>query len=118
MPRTTLTPEVVPTGNPLTIEAVVWTASDNANGNQFAYTGREILLVWNAHATLAKTWTPTSVPINGREDPKSGVAQSLAAGIIHVYNFRGEGWKQTDGFVYLTAETGGDIKFMVLQQPV
>lgn len=117
MARTTIAPEVVPTGYPLTIEAVVWTAADNANGNQFAWTGKELLLVYNAHATLAKTWTPTSFPINGREDPKSGVAQSLAVGILHVYNFRGEGWKQADGYVYLTAE-GTDVKFMVIQCPI
>lgn len=115
MPRTTISPEVIPTNTPLTEEVVVWVAADASNGNQFAHTGRETLLVWNSGAG-ARTFTPTSVAVNGRQDPKNGVAQSIGAGLLRVYNFRGEGWKQSDGYVYIDAEHA-EVKYIVFQHP-
>lgn len=116
MARTTIAPEVVPTGTPLTEEVVAWVDADAANGNQFVHTGKEILLVYNSGAG-ARTFTPTSVALNGRHDPKNSVAQSVAAGLLRIYNFRGEGWKQTaDGMVYINGEHA-ELKFMVIRTP-
>lgn len=115
MARTTIAPDVVPTNTPLTAEAVVWTAADATNGNQFQWTGKEILLVYNSGAG-SRSFTPTSVAINGRQDPKSGVAQSMAAGSLALWNFRGEGWKQSDGYVYIDG-SHAEVMFMVLRLP-
>ncbi|MFP5369276.1 MAG: hypothetical protein ACLGI3_00780, partial [Actinomycetes bacterium] len=89
MPRTPITPEVVPVESPLTEEVLTWTNADVANGNAFTWTGKEILLVWNSDATVARNVTIQSVPINGRQDPKHNTAQSVPVGEYRAYNFRG-----------------------------
>lgn len=116
MARTTITAEAVPTNTPLTLEDLTFTAADVSNGNQFAYTGRDICIVFNSHASTTYTFTPSSVAVNGRQDPKHGAAQSLTAGQYMLVNFRGEGWKQTDGYVYLDANNAA-IKYCPIVLP-
>lgn len=113
MARTTLTPEAEPTVNPLAENTLAFTVADVANGNQFAHTGRELLIVENIHATVAKTVTLQSVTINGRQDPKHNVAQSIPALERRAYGRFGEGWKQSDGYVYVNGESV-DVKFCVI----
>lgn len=119
MAETTITPESVPTGTPLTKEVLAWTAADVANGNRFAHTGKEVLLVWNTDVG-AQTVTFQSVPLNGRQDPLHDTAISLAADEYAVFNFRGDGWKQPSGedagYVILAA-SDASVEFIVLRNP-
>ena len=119
MAETTITPEVVPTGTPLTKEVLAWTAADIVNGNRFAHTGKEVLLVHNNDAG-AQTVTFQSVAINGRQDPLHNSAISLAAGEYAAFNFRGDGWKQPSGedagYVIFTS-SDADIRLIVLRNP-
>lgn len=116
MARTVITSEVMPTNTPLALEDLTFTAADTSNGNAFAYTGRDALIVENSHASTTYTFTPTSKAINGRHDPKNGVAQNLTAGQRVLVNFRGEGWKQDDGYVYIDANNAA-IKFCPIVLP-
>mgnify|MGYP001582105566 CR=1 FL=1 len=96
----------------------VFTAADVANGNSFVCTGKEVLLVYNIHATLPYTFGVTSV-----DDEKGRVeditAYSLAAlefAVLGVGLTNAQGWKQSSGLVYLVAENAS-IKFAVLRLP-
>ena len=93
--------------------ALTFSAADNVNGNAFALTGHEILIVDNTDAA-AQTITITSVPdqYNRSQDV---TAYSLPAGTFAAFSFRGatSGWKQTDGTVHFTA-SAATIKFAVI----
>lgn len=119
MAETTITPEVVPTGTPLTKEVVAWTAADVVNGNRFLQTGKEVVLAHNTDVG-AQTVTFQSVAINGRLDPLHDTAISLAADEYAVFNFRGDGWKQASGedagYVIFDASDAG-VEFIVLRNP-
>jgi hypothetical protein len=119
MARTTITPEVVPTGFPLTKETVVWTDSDPSNGNRFAHTGKEIVQVYNSGAST-RTVKFQSVAINGRLDPLHNTTINVAAGELAIFNLRGEGWRQPSGddsgFVQIDG-SHAELKLMVIQTP-
>lgn len=118
MARTPITPEILPVEFPLTEEVLGWTNADVANGNAFTWTGKEILLVWNSDGAVARNVTIQSVAVNGRLDPKHNIAQSIPFGEYRVYNFRGQGWKQSaDGFVYVSGDNAA-VRFVVLRLPV
>lgn len=120
MARTTITPEVVPTGFPLTKETAVWTDSDASNGNRFAHTGREIVLYYNSGAG-SRTIKFQSVAINGRQDPLHNTTISCAAGELGIFNVRGEGWKQPSGDDQGYVQVDGshaEMKLMVIQSPI
>lgn len=93
-------------------------AGDASNGNSFACTGRELLLVLNSDASNAYTFTVSSV------DDEKGRAEdittySLAAGeyaSVGVGLTNSKGWKQTSGVIYL-AVSNAAIKFAVLRLP-
>lgn len=117
MARTTIAPEVVPTGTPLTAETLAWTNADVANGNAFVHTGKEVLLVWNSDAGAARNLTIQTVAINGRQDPIHNIAQSIPLGEYRMYNLRGEGLKQSaDGMVYVNGDNVA-LRFIVLRNP-
>ena len=120
MARTALT-VVAPKGPYDSIAAngldFAFTAADEANGNAFACTGRELLLVRNSHATDAATLTISSAP-----DPygrtKDITAYSLAAGEFAAFWIgKSIGWRQTDGKAWLDAAGTGTIEFAVLRIP-
>lgn len=119
MAETTITPEVLPSGFPLTKQVLAFTAADIVNGNRFAHTGKEMLIVHN-NDIASQTVTFQSVAINGRQDPSHNTAISLAAGEYAVFNFRGEGWKQASGedagYVVMTA-SDVDIRLIVVRLP-
>lgn len=100
MPRTTLTKTASPNPNPTAGVAVTETAGDVANGNQFTWTGREILKLRNSGAST-RTYTITSIA-----DPfgrlGSITTQNILAGATHTIGpFSDLGWRQTDGYVYV-----------------
>lgn len=116
MARTTIPIEQAPGAAPLAENVLAWTNADTVNGNQFTHTGREILLVWNSSTTAARNVTLQSVAINGRQDPKHNTAQSVPIGEYRVYGPFGEGWKQTDGNVYVNGDNA-ELRFLVIRMP-
>lgn len=95
----------------------VFTACDASNGNSFATSGTEILLVQNTDASAAHTFTISSVAdsFNRTGDV---TAYSLPLSTFAVFNFRqgAPGFRQTDGTVHLTCSTAA-ISYAVIQAP-
>lgn len=117
MARTNIVKTVLP-GNYATAGATVtWTAADSTNNNSFVFTGHEVLIVRNKHASAAKTFTLNSAA-NSRGRTKDITAQSLVHGTYAVLGpFRQkEGWAQSDGTVFCTGEDN-NIEFAVLVLP-
>lgn len=113
MARTTLTPEVAPGSTPLDEEVLTFTAADVANGNQFAHTGRELLIVENVGAGSHNV-TLQSVAVNGRQDPLHNTSQAVPAGERRLYGPFGNGWRQTDGYVYVNSDHA-ELEFCVIR---
>lgn len=115
MPRQTLAKTAAPGPFPTAGVAVTMTAADIANFEQFTWTGRELIIIQNSHATTAYTWTLTSVSYLGRTG--NITTESLAAGEIRVIGPLSDlGWRQTDGYIYLQASNVA-IKFGVITIP-
>jgi hypothetical protein len=113
MPRQTLTKTVAPGPDPAAGVAVTETAEDVVNHSQFAWTGGELILVHNTHATTTWTYTLTSAP-DERGRVKDITTQSIVAGAFHVIDpLSAAGWRQSDGNVYLTA-SDATVKFGVI----
>lgn len=87
-------------------------ACDVSNGNQFAPSGEDLLIVQNSHASNPYSFTLTSAPdqFNRSADITT---YSLAAGEIAMFRIRNMGWVQSDGKVYL-AGSNVAIKFAVV----
>lgn len=115
MPRTTLPVTDAVAASPLTAVNPTETSADVANGNQFPHTGREVLEAFNSD-TVAHNVTLHSVPVRGRQDPLHATAQSIPAGGRRVYGPFGDGWRQTDGYVYVNADHA-TVRFRVLRLP-
>ncbi len=117
MARTALTPIASPGGYPQAISTLTWTAADNVNGNSVPWTGKELILAQNTDVG-SQTVTVTSVADReGRSDSHLTTA-SIAASAYAVVGgpFPSEGWRQTDGNIYLTA-SAATIKFAVIKLP-
>lgn len=115
MPRTTLPKTSSPSPDPVAGVAVTLTAADVTNLNQFPWTGREVVVAQNTD-TAAHTITITSVADErGRLGSISN--EAIAAGVVRVYGpFSAQGWRQTDGNVYLQADSAL-VKFGVIVLP-
>ncbi len=94
--------------------SITWVAADVSNGNAFASTGAELLLVWNSD-TVAHVFTVTSVADSqGRAGDST---KNINGGSYYVLQvFPASGWRQTDGNIYLTA-ADATIKFAVIRIP-
>ena len=89
-------PDIPVSANDLDIAMI---ASDEPNGDEFAFTGSEIILLHNTEAG-AQTVTFTSVELNGR----LGTITDYSIGIGEYAAFKVDklpGWKQTDGNFYI-----------------
>jgi hypothetical protein len=114
MARTTVVKTAVPAPFATDGVAVTWADADTVNDNRVQMTGREIVLARNTGAGAA-TVTINSVALNGRVGDIT--ADSIAAGAMHCYQlFPMDGWRQTDGYLYLEASST-DIEFAVLVVP-
>lgn len=94
---------------------VVFTVCDPTNDNQFALTGRELIVVRNLHATLARLITLTS-----SADPQKRVADiaSYSLGALEFMMFwvgAIPGWDQSGQF-FLDGETT-DVVFAIVRIP-
>lgn len=83
---------------------ITFVAADTVNGNRYKLNGNQILLARNSNAVATShTVTLTSGLLKGRS--KTLAAITLAAGdVIALPRFPLEGWKQTDGYVYVSAD--------------
>jgi hypothetical protein len=91
-----------------------FSAADNVNANQFPFTGREVLLVQNT-AGAPGTFTLTSIADSqGRTGDIT--TYQVGAGLFSIIDLGrlGDGWRQADGNIYLTA-SAATMKFAVLR---
>lgn len=93
--------------------AVTFTAANPTDKEQFALTGREIVLIRNTSAD-----TPYYVTITSVDDPfgrSEHITQiDIAFGATVVWGPTAlEGWRQSDGNLYLEAENA-DIEYAVI----
>lgn len=90
---------------------------DVANGNAITFSGREIIIAYNAHASTAY-----DVTIKGPADRNlrtGDVVEEVPAGGFAIFgptNGITEGWKQSDGRLYIDVEDAS-IKLIALQLP-
>jgi hypothetical protein len=118
MPRTALTPQVVKGPYPGTVAAndldITWAAGDDVNGNEFAFTGRELILVRNDDAA-AQTVTLLSSATPGYGRTADITTYSLAAGEYAAF-WAGatQGWVQP-GSKFNIDLSDPDLKFAVLR---
>jgi hypothetical protein len=93
-----------------------FTACDTGNGNKFAMTGRDVLLIQNSGAS------PYTVTISSVADQygrtQDITAYSVGAGLFSAFNFRNgtTGFRQTDGTVHLACSNAA-IMFAVITTP-
>ena len=118
MARQTLT-KIVPKGPypalPVSANALdfVFTAADASNKEQFVPGNDTLVIIKNGHATLAKTFTLTS-KADERNRTGDVTTYSLGAGEYALFRFKKAGWMQSDGKIYMEAESS-DIKYAVIQ---
>lgn len=115
MAQTALTKTAGVGPNPTAAVTLTMEAGDVSNGNKFALTGREVIVLHNTGAST-RTYTITSVA-----DPygRTGhiTTQNILAGAYMALGPIGlEGWKQTDGQLYL-AVSHAEVKIGVYTLP-
>jgi hypothetical protein len=115
---TVLTPQVLKENN-YAVQAgdltLTQTACDNVNGNSFAFTGRETLIVNNPDAaphTFTLTSIADSLGRTGDIGPYSVAATTIA--VIHLDTM--PGWRQTNGTILLACNSNL-LKFGVVRLP-
>jgi hypothetical protein len=95
-----------------------WTAADVANGNSFACTGKELLLVRNTDESTAYYVTIDSV--EDEKNREGDISQySLAAGDFAVFGVgltTAVGWRQSTNVINITGENAA-VEFAVLRLP-
>jgi hypothetical protein len=93
---------------------ITFAACDNVNGNSFAATGQDVLLVQNADGAAAHTFTVNStVDYHGRIDTSlTGYSVALSTTTAIQIKFL-SGWQQTNGTITLACNST-QIKFAVL----
>lgn len=116
MPRVTVTKTAVQgpyVALPVVADSldVALLAADVANKNQFAPTGDDILIVQNSGAS-PYTFTISSVADALKRTGDVG-PYTIAAGEIAAYRIKIDGWKQSDGNVYIEASNAA-VKFAVI----
>jgi|SRR5579862_4515064 len=113
MARTALTPQQMTGPFVATVPTLTFAAADPSNGNLFAMSKGDILLIYNSGGS-SYTFTLTSV---ADQHARTGdiAAQSITAGAFAVYGpLDFPGWQQTDGNFYLTA-SNASVKFAIIR---
>ncbi len=116
MARTALTPITAPGSYGGTWTEITWTAADASNFNSFSLTGRELLLIYNSSADTGYDVTLTSVDDRYGRSENVGPTEVAFGDYMMFGPIALEGWQQTDGSFYLTAENAA-IKFAVIRLP-
>lgn len=115
MARTDLTAIAAPGSYATSGTAITWTAADATNGNQFTLTGKQLVLVYNSDTSAHSVTVTSSADEYGRSGDIT--AESVAAGAYKMFGpFKLPGWVQTDGNLYLSADSA-TISFAVITLP-
>jgi hypothetical protein len=115
MPRTALTKTAAPGGYYGAGVALTMTGADVGNMNSVAASGNDLIVAQNTDSG-AHNITITSV-VDQYNRLGSITSESIAAGAIRIYGpFKRDGWMQTDGNVYLQADSAL-VKFGVITLP-
>lgn len=89
-------------------------------GDEFSFTGKEILLAWNNGATGTATVTVTSVA-DAHNRTSDAVMASIATGAMVAFGpfSQGDGWVASDGNIDVVASGTGaaDIDYAVIVLP-
>jgi hypothetical protein len=115
---TPITPFVLPQNNQSIVAGgltVTMTACDNTNGNQYTYTGRDVLLLQNTDVSAH------TITVNTITDPYGGTNAtltnySLPASTISAIQMKyAQGWLQSGGVIQIAPCSSNLIKVAVLQ---
>lgn len=106
MSQTLLTPQQLKLNNYAVVAGdlnIALAAGDTVNGDAYAATGQEILLVQNTDGSAAHTFTITSVVDSlGRLDTSLTAYSVPLSGIVAIQMKVLQGWAQPGGQVFLT----------------
>lgn len=109
---TTTSPSPYPTAGVV----VTMTAEDATNHSQFPHTGKELLLLWNSHASTGYTYTVYG-PADDAGRTGDITAQAIVAQAIHVLGpFASKGWRQSNGKINVDANNAS-VKIGVIIIP-
>lgn len=115
MPTTALDVQTISTLNPTAFDELVWVAADVANGNHYAATGREILLIRNVSEDTAYDVTvPGPANSSGRT---TTLTDEIPFGEYAMGMFEIEGWRQPTNRRVLVTGENADIEFAVIRLP-
>lgn len=95
-------------------------AAGNTGGDTITVTGRELILIYNSHATTAYTFTISSV-VDGQNRTADITTYSLAAGEFAYFTgalTNSPGWKNVSTGLLSVTVSNAAIKWAVLQLPV
>lgn len=108
MAQTALATTAGTTKNPTIATTLTMTAVDISNGNKFALTGREILILHNTGVST-RTYTISSVADPYGRSGDITTSNILAAAYMIIGPFDITAWRQTDGQMYFIS-THADVK--------
>lgn len=92
----------------LVMDSLTWAAADLANGNSFAFTGKEIIIVRNDDAATKNITLTSVVDPYGRS---VNVTKAILTGEYAIFQASDlTGWIQTDGLFYLS---GDDVDLFI-----
>lgn len=120
MPRTSFTIINAPGSYLASIAAddldFAWEAGDVANNNQFASTGKELILVRNDDVG-AQTFTIVSIADPQLKRTGDVTDYSVGAGEYAIFGpVEAKGWRQTDGNVYINP-SDANLFFAIIRLP-
>ncbi len=97
MPRTAITPQVIPAGQELVNPT--YTAMDATNNMSFVNTGKEYLVIKNTHVSSQDIDLISVADVHGRTDDRTlSVPQDQE---VHMGPFNPGLWNQSDGVVHI-----------------
>lgn len=111
MARTALTKTPAPNMHSTTGSEVTMAVADTTDKNQFVSSSDDLVIAHNAGASSHTVTITSTVDPYGRTGDVD--AQSLAAGEIRVFRLAHSGWAQSNGQVYLEADSA-EVKFGVV----
>ena len=104
MAKTNVTKTTAPGGYAAAGSAVTMAAVDAVDGGQFSAQGKDLLVIRNSGATSHTYTVSSTADPFGRTKDLTGI--TIAAGAIHVVGpLPLDGWVQSDGKIYVAANS-------------
>ena len=115
MPRTTITPQVsLRTSNGLT---PTYSAADQANGQQFQNTGRELIHVKNTNGATRTLTVPTPGSVDGLAVADAAFIIPATTGDKFIGPFPPAVYNQADGYLYMDWSADTNVTVAVIRLP-